>query len=664
MRVDRRVAPILFLTFLGYGARAHAQPVAGVVSPPGMDRSFDLQLFHPAVGSASFITLDGAAVLDHKLWNFGLVASYGYQLLSYTLQGVDGPPSPVTKSPVQNLAMAELVSAVGIRNRYEIGVALPVAVTWGGDEFDRYGRGTGPMAVAVAMGDLRIEAKAQLLGSSSEPGYLLSISAGGTLPTGDEYSFLGERNVTGRVRALLEYQRSDWLRALVMAGGLLRKKSEFFGTPMGPALLYGAALELRPNEEIGVIGEATGRVGSKYSDTNPAEVDAGMRFYLPSMVSLIMGGGFGLNHGLGSPTARAFVGLGWAPDYRDRDRDGLIDLRDLCPDDPEDWDGFEDGDGCSDPDNDVDGVPDSADKCPNVPEDKDRFQDEDGCPEKDNDDDGVEDLYDACPDQKEDGRGKRPTDGCPSTTEDEDKDGIHDAADKCPDEPEDKDGFQDEDGCPDYDNDADGVPDSYDLCPNEAEDRDGFEDNDGCPDPDNDYDGIPDTADKCPNQAETINYYRDTDGCPDPGPELVRLGGSDKKVYLAERIKLRAGRDGKPVLTMNSRMMVALVAGLLKAHTDVSRVRIEVYGEDQTKEATRERGEVVKSALVAAGVDAGRLEVAGLGTGRDRVDFVVASRHERQHKLPAIPVESAAPEAEDPSAAPTDPETQATPEAP
>jgi hypothetical protein len=338
---------------------------------------------------------------------------------------------------------------------------------------------------------VRVEGKGEVVGFGTDRAFLLSLSAGGTLPTGDASAFLGEKTFTGRARALLEYQRGENLRAVAMVGGLFREKSVFLGTPESHSALYGLAAELKPTDEIGVLAEVTGRVASKYYDTNPAEFDAAMRFYLPSMLNLLMGAGFGLNHGIGSPVVRAYVGLGWAPDYRDRDHDGVPDVSDRCPDEPEDRDGFQDDDGCPDPDNDGDGIPDALDKCPNEPEDFDGFQDDDGCPDLDNDGDGIPDLKDACPNEKEDGKGKRPTDGCPSTSEDSDGDGIPDPTDKCPDEPEDKDGFQDDDGCPDYDNDGDGIPDAYDACPNEPEDLDGFEDNDGCPDPDNDHDGIP-----------------------------------------------------------------------------------------------------------------------------------------------------------------------------
>jgi OmpA-OmpF porin, OOP family len=117
----------------------------------------------------------------------------------------------------------------------------------------------------------------------------------------------------------------------------------------------------------------------------------------------------------------------------DRDGDGYLDPVDKCPDKPENYNGYQDDDGCpDDPDTDGDGVPDSLDQCELDPEDKDTYLDNDGCPEADND-----------------------------------LDGILDAADKCPNDPEDLDGYEDDDGCPDPDNDKDAVPDVKDQCPNE-----------------------------------------------------------------------------------------------------------------------------------------------------------------------------------------------------
>jgi len=65
----------------------------------------------------------------------------------------------------------------------------------------------------------------------------------------------------------------------------------------------------------------------------------------------------------------------------DGDEDGIQDDADKCPSAAEDFDGFEDSDGCPEPDNDGDGVADWDDKCPNVPETMNGFEDADGCPD-------------------------------------------------------------------------------------------------------------------------------------------------------------------------------------------------------------------------------------------------------------------------------------------
>ncbi len=156
----------------------------------------------------------------------------------------------------------------------------------------------------------------------------------------------------------------------------------------------------------------------------------------------------------------------------DRDGDGVKDSADMCPSDPEDKDGFQDADGCPDPDNDADGIVDAADRCPNDPEDKDGFQDDDGCPDPDND-----------------------------------SDRIRDAVDKCPNEPETYNGYEDDDGCPDR-----GVTIVKPVAPPPPPPP---------PPPrpkkpaDRDNDGIPDDKDQCPDQPETINGKKDGDGCPD-----------------------------------------------------------------------------------------------------------------------------------------------------
>jgi outer membrane protein OmpA-like peptidoglycan-associated protein/opacity protein-like surface antigen len=66
----------------------------------------------------------------------------------------------------------------------------------------------------------------------------------------------------------------------------------------------------------------------------------------------------------------------------DADGDGIKDNVDACPNEPEDFDGFEDSDGCPELDNDGDGILDTDDKCPNQPENFNGYEDEDGCPDE------------------------------------------------------------------------------------------------------------------------------------------------------------------------------------------------------------------------------------------------------------------------------------------
>lgn len=98
-------------------------------------------------------------------------------------------------------------------------------------------------------------------------------------------------------------------------------------------------------------------------------------------------------------------------------------------------------------DSDEDAIADNEDKCPDIREDFDGFEDEDGCPENDNDKDGLFDSKDQCPDDAEDFDGYMDQDGCPDI--DNDKDNIPDNRDKCPNRPETYNGHNDEDGCPD-----------------------------------------------------------------------------------------------------------------------------------------------------------------------------------------------------------------------
>jgi len=246
----------------------------------------------------------------------------------------------------------------------------------------------------------------------------------------------------------------------------------------------------------------------------------------------------------------------------DRDLDGIRDSKDACPDEPEDYDGDKDTDGCPDLDRDGDGIGDDVDKCPDDPEDKDNFEDEDGCPELDND-----------------------------------KDGIKDNIDQCPNDPEDIDGFEDLNGCPDPDNDKDGIPDATDKCPNKPEDMDGFEDLDGCPE-------------EGPKKEPPPKPKK-------PKYKFIKITGT--RIELKQRIlfyynKSKIKPKSFPLLNEVSKVLL---------DRQTMEVRIEGHTDSRgkagyNKRLSQRRAKAVRTYLIEAGIAPNRMESVGWGEEKPR----------------------------------------------
>ena len=139
---------------------------------------------------------------------------------------------------------------------------------------------------------------------------------------------------------------------------------------------------------------------------------------------------------VGTPTDKSAVANFWQAGAsilfrfgnNDRDKDGIKDKYDRCPDTP----GLPEFQGC--PDTDGDGIPDIDDACPTVAGPVEN----NGCPWPDTDGDGVLDKDDACPTVP----GPVENNGCPWP--DTDGDGVLDKDDACPTVP----GPVENNGCP------------------------------------------------------------------------------------------------------------------------------------------------------------------------------------------------------------------------
>ncbi len=600
-----------------------ASGTAAAQEAPPNDRSIDIQLMDYSIGPKQFFSVDSADTADKK--QLALDAFFTFVSNPFTVYETNGDESDPEiireRVPVvESLTAAQLTAAYGINEKLQLGASLPIIFSLSGDGLDASTGRMDPGGVSVTgLGDLRAEGKYRLWQHTSREARLAAVF-GLTLPTSvgsDGSQFIGDNLPTARGGLAFTYSKNK-LALGANAGIILRKPREIYASTVGQQLTFGAAASFGVTDKVSVIGEFFGRGGLESGfalDESPMELVGGLRLAGAKSLAITVGGGAGLDRAIGSPQARFFFSLGYAPDVRDSDGDRIQNAKDKCPLIPEDYDGAQDDDGCPDDDNDGDRRPDTEDKCPNQSEDIDGFDDDDGCPELDNDGDKIDDLKDKCPNDAEDGKDPYPADGCPGNKRDSDLDNIPDSVDSCPMEEEDMDGFEDGDGCAEADNDADGVADDKDKCGLCPEDKDGFEDDDGCPELDNDKDGVVDAKDACPAQAETINGIKDDDGCPDTGGvEVVKLDGDRLVIGKIPTMD-------KKGLTKAGDLIVGQIASVMLAHNEVTKWLIALA---QPKQANATRlADLIKERLAKAGVT--NAQVLG-ASGPAKIGGVVQER--------------------------------------
>lgn len=258
--------------------------------------------------------------------------------------------------------------------RARLGLDLPVQLWSRSDLFD----------APAGLGDVALDLKVNALDRGQWP-VGLAVSARVTAPTG--FSNLPAPLVDPRANAEFAviadrregrgfYAANLGLRGSVQPG-------EFFDAPSFQPFLRASAARLM-SETSGVSADVAIYAGRErpYATKGSVQGLVGGWYRVADAWVLRGGVGRGLGGGVGSPRARAVAMFGYEPPReRDSDFDGILDRLDECPFDAEDFDRFEDWDGCPEADNDSDGVPDRKDFCTLEPEDIDGFEDQDGCPE-------------------------------------------------------------------------------------------------------------------------------------------------------------------------------------------------------------------------------------------------------------------------------------------
>jgi hypothetical protein len=204
-----------------------------------------------------------------------------------------------------------------------------------------------------------------------------------SLPTGHATRYLGDGGLTFAVDLLAELRKGPVRGLLNLSPVHIRPKFEYGDFVRHVGMDWGAGVGVSFTEMVAVRAEAWGTYSYMGGAANrfTGEWSASLVLHPSEMVSLQLGAGGGLA-GFGVPTFRAFAGVRiTAPERGDKDGDGILDSEDECPTEAEDFDSWDDSDGCPDPDNDGDGILDPDDACPENAENFGVGDDEDGCPD-------------------------------------------------------------------------------------------------------------------------------------------------------------------------------------------------------------------------------------------------------------------------------------------
>ena len=254
----------------------------------------------------------------------------------------------------------------------------------------------------------------------------------------------------------------------------------------------------------------------------------------------------------------------WGSNRRDKDKDGVWDKIDMCPETPRGV--AVDSVGCP-LDEDHDGVPDYLDHCLGTPAASIGYVDSVGC-SLDTDGDGVEDYKDKCPNTPKEAYGKVDSLGCPMDT------------------------------------DGDGVPDYLDECPNTPEAARGHVDSKGC-ELDSDGDEVPDYKDECPAVAGT----KANKGCPEIKREVRQLLQKAMQGIEFETGKSTIKKKSFPLLDQIANIFIENANYIIEVqgHTD------NVGKPEMNLKLSQQRADAVKKYLEKKGVEAARMTAVGYG---------------------------------------------------
>jgi outer membrane protein OmpA-like peptidoglycan-associated protein len=537
-----------------------------------------LNRFEPSFAGDRLLGVQSPYSAGHPGLHIALMGDYARNPLVLRRDGSGDEVGAIVSSQL----FLHVNSTLSLVDLLSINLDVPVAVYQAGDDPSAGGISfTSPDS--VRLGDMRLGLRCALLGKQTDP-VQLAVGALAWAPTGAADSFVSDKSIRALAQVIVGGMAVDRFLWTSSVGFQARPANDVAGTSTGSELQWrvGAAalVDARKHLQVGLeyAGALVARdIGSR---SVHGEVLASAKYrFLPNF-DVGIGVGPGLGEGIGTPDFRALAMLTYSPAAveqpgggdGDGDGDGVTDPMDACPDVPGPASDDPANNGCPPPsDRDADGVVDSIDACPDTPGVEGRDPARSGCP-ADRDRDGVPEPADACPDDAGVVRPDPAMNGCPT---DADGDGITDAKDACL--------------------DLKGVPH-----PNPAKN--------GCP-PNADGDKFPDDVDACPREKGPDDPDPTKKGC----PRFVRVTSTE--ITILQPVQFHTD-----IATIKwvSYPLLDEVAGALRDHPEILKLEVQGHTDNWGLRAlntklSQKHAEAVRAALVARGINAGRLHARGYG---------------------------------------------------
>lgn len=568
----------------------------------GTNRGFEVNRYEPTAAGEWSFAVDHPWYSSLRYFTGGITLNYAHNPLVLGQRSPAGDYS-VLRPIIEHRLMGHVDVAGSFADRVMVSFSLPVVLMERGNSE----AGVRPIDTA-ALGDPRIGARFRLLGQPYGSAFSLSLGLDLWIPLNSTRSGDGttqeQVGETG-VRLLPKLMMGGLSHSVMWSfslGFLYRPVQSIGNIPplngntVGSELQLGFGLKYASLANRLAIGPevllSTGMAGFTAFRVGWTSLEAllGVQYNIARIIQLGIAGGVGALREPGTPDGRVLLRLAYAPmgapPPRDRDRDGIPDAQDACPEEAGVRTGSPATNGCpaappAPVDRDGDGVPDAQDLCPGEPAGSRPDPQKPGCPLRDSDGDGVFDSEDQCP-------------GSPA--------GAH----PDPQRP----------GCPDKDSDQDGIYDGQDVCKEVPSGLNPDPQKPGCPMPDRDRDQIPDGTDACPDKAGSPSPDPRRNGC--PGLVEVKAG----QIVILQQVFFATGKDE---ILKKSFPLLDSIVHTLRTIQAIKKIEIEGHTDnkgaaDKNIDLSARRARSVQKYLIDHGIAAERLVANGYGPNRPIAD--------------------------------------------